>query len=104
MIIQAAAGFQKSQVGADVARSIRETNISRDQQVGTTIAGATKEKVMVAWESHAAKNDYGDAVSPRQFLQRFLSFVLLLAAAFKTRPSETAIKASIKQLTSTATA
>ena len=32
MIIQAAAGFQKSHVGVDVARSIRETNISRDQQ------------------------------------------------------------------------
>ena len=31
MIIQAAAGFQKIQVGAEVARSIRETNISRDQ-------------------------------------------------------------------------
>jgi hypothetical protein len=57
MIIQAAAGFQKSQVGADVARSIRETNISKDQQVGTTVAGATKEKVMAAGESHAAKND-----------------------------------------------
>jgi len=35
MIIQAAAGFQKSQVGAEVSRGIRETNISRDQQVGT---------------------------------------------------------------------
>jgi hypothetical protein len=57
MIIQAAAGFQKTQVGADVARSIRETNISRDQQVGTTVAAATKEKVMVAGESHAAKTD-----------------------------------------------
>jgi hypothetical protein len=57
MIIQAAAGFQKSQVGADVSRSIRETNISRDQQVGTTVVAATKEKVMAAGESHAAKND-----------------------------------------------
>jgi hypothetical protein len=57
MIIQAAAGFQKSQVGADVARSIRETNISRDQQVGTTVAGARRDKVMAAWEAHAAKND-----------------------------------------------
>jgi len=57
MIVQAAAGFQKSQVGADVGRSIRETNISRDQQVGTTVAGTTKEKVMAAGESHAAKND-----------------------------------------------
>src|SRR3984893_7037886 len=46
MIIQAAAGFQKSQVGADVSRSIRETNISRDQQVGTAVASASKEKVM----------------------------------------------------------
>jgi hypothetical protein len=57
IIIQAAAGFQKTQVGADVARSIRETNISRDQQVGTFGAAADKEKVMAAWESHAAKND-----------------------------------------------
>jgi hypothetical protein len=57
MIIQAAAGFQKSQVGADVSRGIRETNISRDQQVGTTAASAAKEKVSAAWESHAAKQD-----------------------------------------------
>jgi hypothetical protein len=57
MIIQAAAGFQKSQVNADIGRSIRETNTSRDQQVGTTTAGVTKEKVMGAAESHAAKND-----------------------------------------------
>lgn len=57
MIIQAAAGFQKSQVGADVARGIRETNISRDQQVGTFGASADKEKYMAAAESHAAKND-----------------------------------------------
>jgi hypothetical protein len=57
MIIQAAAGFQKSQVNADVGRSIRETNIARDQQVGTTTAGVKKEKYMAAAESHAAKND-----------------------------------------------
>jgi len=57
MIIQAAAGFQKTQVGAEVARSIRETNISRDQQVGTFGAAADKEKTMAAAESHAAKND-----------------------------------------------
>jgi hypothetical protein len=57
MIIQAAAGFQKSQVNADVGRSIRETNIARDQQVGTTTAGVNKEKYMAAAESHAAKND-----------------------------------------------
>jgi len=57
MIIQAAAGFQKSQVNADVGRGIRETNISRDQQVGTTTAGVNKEKYMAAAESHAAKND-----------------------------------------------
>jgi hypothetical protein len=57
MIIQAAAGFQKSQVGADVARSVRETTLSQDQQVGTTVAAATKEKVMAAGEAHAAKND-----------------------------------------------
>src|ERR1051325_2908690 len=57
MIIEAAAGFQKSQVGAEISRNIRETNISRDQQVGTTVAGTEKEKVMAAGEAHAAKND-----------------------------------------------
>ncbi|HYX31275.1 MAG TPA: hypothetical protein VE863_22255 [Pyrinomonadaceae bacterium] len=57
MIIQAAAGFQKSQVNADVGRSIRETNISRDQQVGTTTAGVNKEKYVAAAEAHATKND-----------------------------------------------
>jgi hypothetical protein len=57
MIIQASAGFQKTQVGSDVARSIRETNIGKDQQVGTFSASADKEKVMAAAESHAAKND-----------------------------------------------
>src|ERR1051326_8457953 len=57
MIIQTAAGFQKTQVGAEVSRSIRETNISRDQQVGTFSASADKEKTMAAAESHAAKND-----------------------------------------------
>src|SRR5437773_3067066 len=69
LIIQAAAGFQKSQVNADVGRSIRETNISRDQQVGTTTSGVNKEKYMAAAESHAAKNDQwgtnlSDAVPP----------------------------------------
>jgi hypothetical protein len=57
MIIEAAAGFQKSQVGTEISRNIRETNISRDQQVGTTVAGTEKEKVMAAGEAHAAKND-----------------------------------------------
>src|SRR5713101_9894291 len=57
MIIQAAAGFQKTQVGADISRNIRETNIGKDQQVGTFVASADKEKVMAAAESHAAKND-----------------------------------------------
>src|SRR5438445_1946367 len=57
MIIQAAAGFQKTQVGSDVARNIRETNIGKDQQVGTFVASADKEKVMPAAESHATKHD-----------------------------------------------
>lgn len=79
MIIQAAAGFQKSQLSADVSRTIRETNISRDQQVGTTNAGAAKDKVMAAWESHAAKNDLwgrnlAEAVPPEiPILRPFLS-------------------------------
>ena len=42
MIIQAAAGFQKTQVGADISRNIRETNIGKDQQVGTFVAPADK--------------------------------------------------------------
>ena len=54
MIVQASASFQKTQVGAEVSRGIRETNIGRDQQVGTA---ASKEKVGAAWESHAAKQD-----------------------------------------------
>ena len=57
MIIQAAAGFQKTQVGADVARSIRETNIVKDQQVGSFAAAANKEKYAAAGDSHAAKLD-----------------------------------------------
>lgn len=57
MIIQAAAGFQKSQVGADVARGIRETNISRDQQVGTTVASAAKDKVGLRGNLTLLKND-----------------------------------------------
>ncbi len=57
MIIQAAAGFQKTQVGSDVSRSIRETNIGKDQQVGTFAASADKEKYAAAADAHAAKND-----------------------------------------------
>src|SRR5215470_12913331 len=57
MIIQAAAGFQKSQVNPYVGRSIPEKNIARDQQVGTTTAGVNKEKYLAAAEAHASKND-----------------------------------------------
>jgi len=57
MIVEAAAGFQKTQVQAEIARNIRETNISRVQQVGTFGVAADKEKTMAAAESHGAKND-----------------------------------------------
>ena len=71
MIIQAAAGFQKTQVGEEVARSIRETNISRDQQVGTFSTAADKEKTLAAAESHAAKNARAVATLRRRFLLKF---------------------------------
>src|SRR3982074_1161162 len=43
MIIQAAAGFQKSQVGADVARNVRDTNIGASLEVGNIVTGAKRD-------------------------------------------------------------
>ena len=46
MIIQAGASFQKSQVGSDVARNIRETNIGASREVSNIIAGAERDLSM----------------------------------------------------------
>ena len=59
MIIQAAAGFQKSQVGADVARNIRDTNIGASLEVGNIVAGAKRDLYMNAGNTSAAKIDQG---------------------------------------------
>jgi len=59
MIIQAAAGFQKSQVGADVARNIRDTNIGASFGVGSIVAGAKRDLYMNAGNTSAAKIDQG---------------------------------------------
>src|SRR5438132_4752054 len=59
MIIQAAAGFQKSQVGADVARNIRDTNIGASLEVGNIVAGAKRDLYMNAGNTSAAKTDQG---------------------------------------------
>src|SRR5678810_1343829 len=43
MIIQAAAGFQKSQVGAEVSRNVRDTHTGKSLEIGNTIAGAKRD-------------------------------------------------------------
>jgi hypothetical protein len=59
MIIQAAAGFQKSQVGAEVARNVRDTNIGASLAVGNIVAGAKRDLYMNAGNTSAAKIDQG---------------------------------------------
>src|SRR5713101_1538738 len=59
MIIQAAAGFQKSATGSEVARSIRETNIGASFGVGNTVTGAKRDLYMNAGNTSAAKIDQG---------------------------------------------
>src|SRR6266487_1158625 len=59
LIIQAAAGFQKSQVGADVARNVRDTNIGASLEVGNIVAGAKRDLYMNAGNTSAAKIDQG---------------------------------------------
>src|SRR6185436_1369142 len=59
MIIQAAAGFQKTQVGAEVARNIRDTNIGASLEVGNIVAGAKRDLYMNAGNTSAAKLDQG---------------------------------------------
>jgi hypothetical protein len=59
MIIQAAAGFQKSSTQAEVARSIRDTNIGASFGIGNTIAGVKRDLYMNAGNTSAAKIDQG---------------------------------------------
>jgi hypothetical protein len=59
MIIQAAAGFQKSQVGSDVARNVRDTHTGKSLEIGNTIAGAKRDLYMNAGNTSAAKIDQG---------------------------------------------
>src|SRR5438552_1831404 len=55
MIIQAAAGFQKSATGSEVSRSIRETNIGKDQQVGAFAAGPERDLSMTLGNASVGK-------------------------------------------------
>lgn len=59
MIIQAAAGFQKSQIGSEVARNVRDTDIGASLEVGNIIAGAKRDLYMNAGNTSAAKIDQG---------------------------------------------
>lgn len=59
MLIQAGASFQKSQVGSDVARNIRDANIGASREVGSIIAGAKRDLYMNAGNTSAAKIDQG---------------------------------------------
>lgn len=59
MIIQAAAGFQKSSTQAEVARSIRDTDIGASFGIGNTIAGVKRDLYMNAGNTSAAKIDQG---------------------------------------------
>jgi hypothetical protein len=59
MIIQAAAGFQKSQVGSEVARNVRDTDTGASLEIGNIIAGAKRDLYMNAGNTSAAKIDQG---------------------------------------------
>jgi len=64
MIIQAAAGFQKNQVGSDTARNVRDTNTSASLEVGSIVAGAKRDLYMNAGNTSAAKIDqYANVVN-----------------------------------------
>jgi hypothetical protein len=71
MIIKAAAGFQKSQVGSEVARNVRDTDIGASLEIGNIIAGAKRDLYMNAGNTSAAKIDQGvnlvNAMIPPEF-------------------------------------
>ena len=53
--------FQKSQVGSEVARNIRDTIIGASREVGSIIAGAKRDLYMNAGNTPAAKIDQGQS-------------------------------------------
>jgi hypothetical protein len=59
MIIEAAAGFQKSQAGSEVARNVRDTNTGKSLEIGNVVAGAKRDLYMNAGNTSAAKIDQG---------------------------------------------
>jgi hypothetical protein len=59
MIIQAAAGFQKSQVGSEVTRNVRDTKTGASLEIGNIVAGAERDLYMNAGNTSAAKIDQG---------------------------------------------
>jgi hypothetical protein len=59
MIIQAAAGFQKSQVGSEVARNVRDTGTGKTLEIGNTVASAKRDLYMNAGNTSATKIDQG---------------------------------------------
>jgi hypothetical protein len=59
MIIQAAAGFQKSQIGSDVARNVRDNKTGASLEIGNIVAGAKRDLYMNAGNTSAAKIDQG---------------------------------------------
>src|SRR6185369_17072779 len=71
MIIQAAAGFQKSQVGSEVARNVRDTNTGASLEIGNIIASVKRDLYMNAGNTSAAKIDQGvnvgNAMIPTDF-------------------------------------
>ena len=59
MIVQDATGFQRSQVGAEVARNVHDTNTSASLAVGNIVAGAKRDLYMNAGHTSVAKIDRG---------------------------------------------
>src|SRR5581483_3201015 len=55
MIIQAAAGFQKSSPAADVSSSVRETNVGASREIGNIVGGAERDLSMTRGNASVAK-------------------------------------------------
>src|SRR5256714_12476781 len=55
MTLQASAGFQNSAAGADVSRSIRETDIGASREVSNTVAGAERDLSMTRGNASIGK-------------------------------------------------
>src|SRR2546423_5749956 len=55
MTLQASAGFQNSAAGADVSRSIRETDIGASREVSNTVAGGERDLSMTRGNASVGK-------------------------------------------------